>query len=79
MYHSTCALGKVVREYSVANSGSMKVTLETNCNEGTASDGSMNETAVTNNDGDTGSLREDPVTNDAGDIGSKASSKLSLF
>ena len=39
----------------------------------------MNETAVTNNDGDTGSLREDPVTNDAGDVGSKASSKLSLF
>ena len=79
MYHSTCALGKVVREYLVANNGSVKVTSETNGNEGTASDGSMNETAVTNNDGDTGSLREDPVTNDAGDIGSKASSKLSLF
>ena len=68
-----------MREYSVANSGSMKVTLEMNCNEGTASDGSMKETAVTTNDGDTGSSREDPVTNDAGDIGSKASSKLSLF
>ena len=63
MYHSTCALDKVVREYSVANNGSMKVTLETNSNEGTASDGSMKETTVTNNDGDTGSLRKDPVTN----------------
>ena len=46
MYHSTCALGKVVREYLVANNGSMKVTSETNGNEGTASDGSMKETAV---------------------------------
>ena len=59
--------------------GSMKVTSETNGNEGTASDGSMKETAVTNNDGDTGLLIEGPVTNDAGDIRSKASSKLSLF
>ena len=57
----------------------MKVTLETNSNEGTASDGSMKETAVTKNDGDTGLLIEDTVTNHAGDIGSKASSKLSLF
>ena len=43
MYHSTCALGKVVREYSVSNNGSVKVTSEMNGNEGTASDGSMKD------------------------------------
>ena len=78
MYHSTCALGKVVREYSVANSGSVKVTLETNSNEDTA-DGSMKKTTATNvSDGDTGTLREASVSGDVVS-NSPASSELSLL
>ena len=51
-----------MREYSVANSGSVKVTLETNSNEDTA-DGSMKKTRATNvSDGDTGTLREASVS-----------------
>ena len=77
MYHCTYALGKVVREYLVANSGSVKVTFEMNSNEDTA-DGSMKKTIATNvSDDDTGTLREASVLGDVSN--SPASSELSLL
>ena len=67
-----------MREYLVANSGSVKVTLETNSNEDTA-DGSMKKTTATNvSDGDTGTLREASVSGDVVS-NSPASSELSLL